>query len=911
MKKILFTWLLLFFAFFTFGQTAGIEGLITTSEGNPAVGAYVSLSGTNQSLQTTEDGKFIFENLKLGDYQLIVTLAGYDNYFSEFVTVEEGKVSNIGTIQLTLSGGDNGSDVVIVNADDLNSEQGSENISSLLNGSNDVFLNSASYSLGPMRFRIRGYDSENTEISINGASMENMETGRTYWSNWGGLNHVTKYKNVSFGLEASDNTFGNIGGSTDIEMIPSKYRKGLQLTYSLTNRSYRNRAIMTYSTGLMPNNWAVTVSGSRRWANEGYVEGSFYDSWGYYLGVEKKLSNQTFVFNVFGSPTKRGKAGGSTQDMYDITGNNFYNPYWGYQGDKKRNSRIAILHMPTAILSHYWDINESMKLNTTIAVRAGKNGSTALNWYSADDPRPDYYRFLPSYSTNAESADAVEESLANDPNYSQINWAQLYYANENSFTSITNVDGTGETVEGKMSQYIIEERRYDEFYGSFNTTLTKKFNDEMKLDFGLQHKQFVGKNFKVVNDLLGGDFWYDIDKYAEREPASTDESSQSNLEQPNHVVYENDIFGYNYNSNVQESKVWTQYTLDTRKFNFYLSGYGSYTSMWRDGKMQNGKFPDNSLGQSEHLNFVDYGVKTGLMYKINGRNFVFGHAGYLTKAPTFRNAYISPRTRDNVIDNLTSQKIMSADIGYSLRAPRIKASFNAFYTTFEDQTQIMSFYHDGYRNFVNYAMSGINKTHQGLEAAIEGEIFTGFSAYAVTSLGYYRYTSRPTVSVTVDNSSEILAEDRTVYVQNFLVDGTPQTAGSFGLKYRSGSYWFFGVNANYIDDTYLSFNPERRTEDAVEYVIPDSDLWNDIILQEKLPSGYTIDASIGKSFRFDYKYYLSINLSANNILDNQNIITGGYEQLRYDVADKDPDKFQPKYFYLYGRQFYLNVSFRF
>ncbi len=914
MKKILITWLLLVFGYLSFGQTSEIEGVIRLADNSPAVGATVSLSGTNITIQTDENGTFVFKNLKAGSYQIIVVMQGYETYFSDFLKVSDNSINAVAQIKLNAIDVGQGSGVSVINADDLNNEQGSENVSALLHGSRDVFLNSASYSLGPMRFRIRGYDSEFTEISINGVDMKNMENGRTYWSVWGGLNNVTKYKNITFGLDAADNTFGNIGGVTDITMRPTKFRKGLQLTYSMTNRSYRNRAIVTYNSGLLKNNWAFSFSGSRRWADEGYVEGTFYDAWGYYIGIEKQLPKHTLVLNVFGAPSKRGKQGASVQEMYDLTGNVYYNPYWGYQNGKKRNSRVASMHLPTAMFTDYWKITNSLSLQSSLAVRFGRNGATALNWYSAPDPRPDYYRNLPSYITNDESAEEVANSLSNpnDINYAQINWAALYYTNENSYGVVEDVDGVaGKTVSGKMGQYMIEDRRYDQFYANFSTMLTKYFSDQNKLDVGFNQKYFVGKNFKEVNDLLGADYWLDIDKYAERDLAESENAEQSNILQPNHVVYEGDVFGYNYNANVRETKLWSQYSLDLKRFNAYLGGYVSYTTTFRDGKMKNGKFPDSSYGKSKKNNFFDYGAKIGLLYKINGRNFLYAHGAYLTLAPTFRNSYISPRTRDNVIDNLSSQKITSTDIGYSYRAARLKVSLKAFYTKFMNQTKIMSFYHDGYRNFVNYAMHGIDKTHQGIEMAVDGEIFTGFSAYGVTSLGYYRWTSRPTVSVTVDNSAEVLADNKPVYAKNFLVSGTPQTAASVGLRYKTGSYWFFNVNANYVDHIFLSFNPERRTADAVPYEYQGSALWNSIINQERLPKGYTLDLSIGKSFRFDYKYYLNFNLSVNNVLNNKKIITGGYEQLRYDVEDKNPDKFPPKYYYLYGRQFYLNVSFRF
>ncbi len=920
MKKFLLIWLLIIPSLFTIAQNAKIQGYITNPDGTPAVGAVVILNDKNISVnptsalkvQTDEKGFYIFENIKAGDYQIVVVLENHDNYFSEKITVTENQITKIDPIKLTASATtQNNEGTAIVNSDDLNNELGSENISPLLSGSRDVFLNTASFSLSSFRFKIRGYESEYTDILINGVNMSNLETGGTYFSNWGGLNAATKNKSVTFGLDPMHLNFGNVGGTTNIELGPSKIRKGLQLTYSMTNRTYRQRAMITYSTGLLPNNWGFSFAGARRWANEGYIEGTYYDSWSYYMGIEKKIQNHHIILNVFGAPTKIGKSGPSTQEMYDIVGNNFYNPYWGYQNGEKRNSRVSNTHEPIAILTHTWEINESTKLTTSALYRTGRNGSTALNWYNAPDPRPDYYRNLPSYITNEEEADYQEYALMNDSDYNQINWAYLYETNRNSFATIENVDGVaGSNVSGTMAQYIVEERRYDQNFYTANTTLNKQFTDDIRLDFGLNYRNFTAKNFKVVNDLLGADFWYDVDKYAETDFADPD-SAQSNLLEPNNVVYVNDVFGYNYNAHITDGKAWTQIYFDTKRINFFIAGFGSYTEMWREGLMQNGKFPDNSYGDSEHLTFIDYGAKTGLVFKINGRNYIHGHAAYLTQAPTFRNSYISPRTRDNVVSNLVSEKIMSADIGYSLKAPKIKATFNAFYTTFEGQTKIMSFYHDSYRNFVNYAMNGINKTHQGLEFAIDGQLFIGFNAYAVASLGYYRYTSRPEVSITVDNSAELLTENKIVYCQNFLVSGTPQTAGTVGIKYRTGSFWFFDVSANYVDDIYLDFNPERRTAEAIEYINPEteSDLWHQIVDQEKLPSGYTLNATIGKSFRFQYKYFLNLNLSVSNILDNQNIITGGFEQLRYEY--KNPAKYPPKYFYMYGRQFFLNIGFRF
>ncbi len=901
---------LLFVAFsFSVAQTK-ITGKVVDQQNLPVQGATVQILGTNISTHTDAQGKFVLALNKPGSIQLLVTATGFIDYLTQ-VNVSQGQTIDLGTITMqTLQYQQDDAELEISQDEISQEEMGEENISGLLHGSRDIFLSTAAYNLGMLRFRIRGYDNQYNEVDINGLPMENLDNGRVYWSLWGGLNSVTRFKTSYLGLQRNGMTFGNIGGSTEIDMFPSKFRKGYNVTYSLTNRTYRQRLMFTYSTGLMPNNWALTVAASRRWAVEGYIPGTFYDAWAYYVGLEKQLKKHSLVFNFFGAPIKRGKAGATVQEVYDLMGTHYYNPYWGWQDGKKRNSRVANSHIPVLLFTDVWKIDDKTKLTSSVSVRAGRNGSTALNWYNAPDPRPDYYRYLPSYLTDPLAAQTVAQLFATDSSYNQINWARIYAANKSSYDVIENANGQeGNTVEGYRAQYIIEDRRYDQREYAINTVLNKVVSSNLKVDGGFLARYYVTKNYKKLVDLLGADYWVDVDKYAERDFGSPD-SAQNDIRIPNHIIKEGDIFGYNYDARIINSRTWAQAYLSLPRVDVYGAGYLSYTGFWRVGYMQNGRFPNNSLGKSKVHNFINFGTKVGVTGKITGRHYVVLHAAYMTQAPTFMNSYISPRTRDEVVDNLKSEKIMSIDGGYYLRAPRLKVSVNLFYTQFRDRTRVRSFYHDGYRAFVNYVLTGINTAHQGIEMAIDAKISPALSFNAAGALGYYRYISRPLVTITIDNSSEVLAKDQEVYVKGFLVPGTPQTAGSAGFKYTSSHYWFAGFNVNYVQDNYMDFNPERRTPEAVTYVIPGTDQWKQILYQQKLKGGMTADIYFVKSFKIG-RYFLYLNGSINNIFNNQNIQSGGYEQLRYDSETHDPNKFPPKYYYAFGRQYFINLSLRF
>jgi hypothetical protein len=57
--------------------------------------------------------------------------------------------------------------------------------------------------------------------------------------------------------------------------------------------------------------------------------------------------------------------------------------------------------------------------------------------------------------------------------------------------------------------------------------------------------------------------------------------------------------------------------------------------------------------------------------------------------------------------------------------------------------------------------------------------------------------------------------------------------------------------------------------------------------------------------------FLALNAGVNNILNNKSIITGGFEQLRFDVENKDVNKFPPRLFYAFGLNYFLSATIRF
>ena len=789
----------------------------------------------------------------------------------------------------------------------------SQDVSGLLQSSRDVFVSTAGYTFGAARYHIRGYDNNNLTVMINGVKMNDMEGGRAYWSSWGGLNDATWNKDIRTGIVSSELSFGGIAGVTEINTRPSLFRKQFRFSYSSANRSYRNRIMASYSTGLMKNGWSLVVTGSRRWAQEGYVEGTFYDAWAYFIGVEKRInSSHSLSLVVFGSPNKRGKSGGAVQEAYDLSGSNFYNPYWGYQNGEKRNARVGYYHQPMTMLTHYWKISENTKSQATLSYWFGRGGSTALNWTETDDPRPDYYRYLPSYWNLIDKPDMAEEltkKWQSDKTFRQLNFDNMYFANSKFLFTVNNVDGIeGNDVTGLRSKIILEDRRNDKSEGQFDWKIFSSINDNINISGGINLTLYKGHRFKTVDDLLGGEYWLDVDRFADQDPFVITDVSQNDLNHPNNLVKEGDVFGYDYIANINTQNGFAEADFTYSKVDFYVGLSLSNTTFWRTGNMKNGRFPNHSYGDSKKNNFFNYGLKGGVTYKINGKNYITANGMYMTRAPFFWNSYVSARTRDFVVPNLKSETIYSGDLNYILRTPVIKLRATVYYTQFQDQTWTRSFYHDALHTFVNYSMTGLDQLNTGFELGVEANVSPTWTITAVAAKGQNIYTSRPTATITRDNDAIDLVTGRTIYLKNYYVGGSPQNVASLGLKYSSPKYWFAQVKANYFGGIYLPVNPDRRSEEALAGLYSDDMRVEGILAQEKLDDGFTIDLYGGKSWRINHKYNVGFSLSINNLLGTTDFKMSGYEQLRYDNANIN--KFPPKYYYMYGRTYFLNLYFR-
>ncbi|MGJ7031147.1 TonB-dependent receptor [Niabella hirudinis] len=814
--------------------------------------------------------------------------------------------------------------VILLDESDLY-EGNSAPVSSVLSAGRNPFLAAAAFSFSPLRFRLRGYNNGDA-VYLNGAGFISLDNGSTPFGQWSGLTNIMRARQNAYGLEAADFAFGKPGLNTNIDLRAGAQWVQTQVGYAASNRSYRHRFLLTHGSGFNKKGWAHSYMLSTRYSAEGYVPGTYYRSLSYYAAIDKRINTRNvFSLIAFGAPTENGRQTASVQEAMDLAGTVFYNPAWGYQNGKKRTAAATTTFQPVFMAVHERRPHAQTSWTTTLAYIFGKRKLSGFDWYNAPDPRPDYYRYLPGYYavTQPATAASLRALLSGNPDLLQVNWNRLYEVNRANWVTMRNVSGLpGNDVGGKRSLYILSNRVSDLRRYLINSMYATKLRGGLALAAGISYQYQDNVYYQEVEDLLGGDFWVNVNQYAERDFPNDPGPAQYDLDHPDQLKKEGEPYGYHYRMIAGRATAWGQLRASLNRVDLFFGANAVQTQFYRQGLNRNGLFPGNSYGPSTHQQFMNPGFKTGGTYKLNGRNYFFVNGGFFRTPPFFDNVFISPRTRNTLQEGpLKSETTWSAETGYKLNSPRFKIGLTGYYTQIKDAYDVMSFYHDQYRNFVNYALSGIHTVHFGGEIGAEIKLNTALSFNGAASVGRYYYNSRPYAVVTADNNAEVLAE-QVVYLKNFRVPATPQNACSAGFFFRSPQYWFISLTANYFDNAWLSINPIRRTFAAIGDADPALDgigeLIDQMIKQEKLPASFTLDFFGGWSKRLPRRYtvhkqpvYLVFSIGVNNVLNNTAIRSGGFEQLRFDMEDKDASRFPPKYYYALGLNYYASIMLRF
>ena len=647
MRKLLTFLLVLSLAPALWAQTALKGKILDQSSGKPVVGATVTLANQNISTTTNQNGEFSLLYLEAGDEEVLVEADKFVGTV-EIVQLIDGQTIELPALYLDPDLSAEAQDEIILNLteSELNDDEGrSQDQASSASSANDVFNATTSWAWSSARYRNRGYAALYETNYIEGISFNSAERGQFNFSSMGGLNDASRYKETTQAVEANNFAFGGLGNATNYLMSATNYAQGWKVGVGGTNRNYKALVCATYASGLLNNGWAFAGQLAFRFSpyinQKGIIgEGVDYYSVGYFFSAEKHFGERHKLNIItFGAPTTRGQSAAVTQEVYDLTntynrnqwGWNNYNPYWGYQNGKMRNSRIVHSFDPTLIVGYNFRIDNHQNLHVGLGYHYSLYSNSALSFYNAPDPRPDYYRNLPSFlrdgqidsdgnfiSKNAGGKDFSSFGLTGftDPSgnyvgpsidrdtymslynawtsrdnaYTQIDWDNLYAANYAN--NAANPDGS--------ARYIIERRHNDiqEFTASANYQNTKY--NRLKMIAGLELKESMADHYKTLDDLLGGRQWIDIDPFAERDIAELAENigmtqtdmslvKQNDVWNQNKAIRKGGVFGYDYKIMMYNANAWYQNEWNFHDIDLYYAVQINYSQMQRLTSMLNGR----------------------------------------------------------------------------------------------------------------------------------------------------------------------------------------------------------------------------------------------------------------------------------------------------------------------------------
>ena len=782
-----------------------------------------------------------------------------------------------------------------------------------LHATRDPFLAASSFQFSALHFRPKGLSGNFSTITLNGIPMVDASTGNGLWNLWQGLNTVFRTDENSNEFLQNSFSVTAIGTSSNVDNRASKQKAQTNFDDGFSNRAYTHRIQFTHSSGIQKKGWAFSISAGGYYTSTPNIPGVFQQAYNIYLSVDKVLGKHLISLSAFLSTNQHAKQSYSLKESTDLLGDPLYNSNWGFQHQQIRNANIASQFLPVAMMTHEWKFTNQSYLQTGVSISVGDKNNTGLNWFHAADPRPDYYRYLPSYQTDPILKDWVAKTQKNDINQHQINWDQLYAINRNSYETIEDANGIiGHSISGKMARYLVENRRTDLRRCNLASSYHGRWGNAIMFDMGV-HTSFQDQHYyKTVNDLLGADFFVNWNQFAENESPNNPNAVQFDLKVPNRILQPGDSYGYDYSILHTQTEAWLSTVFSLKRLRFSLAGKIGNSRFWRLGNQMNGLFPDQSLGKSKLNQFLSSGTKLVLNYAINGKQNLYVSVAANKTAPNSDNCFISPATRDTEQENLKDETAYAVDLGYMIQTQNLKIHAVLYYIQSLNGMDILSFYHDAYNSFVNYAISGIGQTHMGYEFGVEAKLNHHFSLVGAATNGRHFFNSRQYAIVTVDNNATEL-ERSIIYAKNYPSINTPQAAYSLSLNMRSNNQWFGNISATLFGHQFLGWNPIRRTAEAIFPIDPLTEKGQQLLQVEKLPAESIINFFLSHSFRWGNEKHkqFSCSISINNLFNQQNIIIAGYEQLRFDFDNKDPIKFPPKFLHANGRNFLLSIHYSF
>lgn len=810
-------------AFVAMAQGTITGKIVDANTGDPLIGATVMVEGTTQGCVADVNGEFSLQVSKKGNVILLFRFVGYESLTK---TVNLNKNQKLGEIRMIESSV--GLDEVMVSAsyvtadrstpiayssiepEALETKLGNKEFPSVLKSTPSIYTTDNGGGYGDSRVTLRGFDTDNIGVLINGVPINGMENGKVYWSNWAGLSDVTKYMQVQRGLGASKLGLSSVGGTINIITQTTDAQMGGSVYYGIGNDGYEKMAF-SVSTGLLKNGWAISLSGSRT-EGDGYFKGGEFLGWNYFVNVSKKINDaHRLSFTAFGAPQKHNQRGNKAliEDYRKHRDGIRMNTSYGYINGQVVPTGYGYneYHKPQMSLNHFWNINDHSNLSTAVYVSKSTGGGKRVYGDDKNRLQYDYQTGRPYAETSLTPEGLIDyESVMRD-NAASVNGSSVV------FTMETNAH---------------------DWYGLLST-YTNNLSESLCLTAGIDGRYYKGYHYAEITDLLGGEYFIDNNiKYRE----------------PNRQLFVGDKVNYHNIGNVMWLGGFVQAEITKALYSAFLSASVSDQSYRRKDEGKYGKYSTNKTlpVTTSWQHFVPVSVKAGFNYKIGGFQNVFVNAGYVTKAPLMNNVFIN--NSNEVQKDAKYEKIVTAEIGYGLSLEKFNLNFNGYYTKWMDKSVTKSIGNE------KATIPNIDAIHMGIELEASYKPCSTLDFKAMFSLGDWKWGDD--VMFDLYNDQQELIGSFNAYIKDLHVGNAAQTTASLMGTWEPLPKFRIGVDWNYFGRNYADFDPTLRNSASDR-----SDAW-------KMPEYSTLDANVSYKFKIGKlgaKFYCNVN----NILDKEYI----------------------------------------
>ena len=780
---------------------------------------------------------------------------------------------------------------------------GNQEITEVLNTTPSVYATKSGGGFGDGGITMRGFESRNIAVMVNGMPVNDMEGGAVYFSNWTGLSDVTSTIQVQRGLGSSKLAIASVGGTMNFITRAADMKKGGVVRIGVANNDY-HKASFSYNTGKTENGWSTSFLMSRT-AGSYYVRNTDFESYAYYfaLGFEPNKKHN-FQFTITSSPQWHDQRSYTSriQDYIDYNpdhdGNPYrqYNPDFGYYTDAS-GRRIALSNKsnfyakPVMMLNWDWNITPKSKLSTVLYASNGRGGGTGdLGEVGG---------------VRGQNVTAYRDTSG------FINYDAIFAANA---AIDANTAGAKHTLVRRAAM------NSHNWYGIL-ANFQHKINDNWNFSIGTDDRYYYGYHYQMLTHLYGANGYKDasdrnispkiVTRVHDYKNLSWNPFGGKTLGQEEHIGYSNDgeVLWYSGFGQVEFSKnnfsAFVQGSISNQAYrridNFVVDGVTT-----QQGQVVNRK--------TSFKNLIGYNVKGGANYNINENHNVFANVGFYSKQPFMSAVY--PNNQQVVNPNLTNEKIFSAEVGYGFRSPKFNANLNLYRTEWKDRwaripNQTFTDPITGARVRGYSEISGITQVHMGVEVDATYKPVKFLELQGMFSYGDYRYKGNATgADFDESNNPVTTTGNTTLYLDQVKVGGSgnssiPQLTASLGATVKPISDLSIYGTWRFVGNLYSAVN----TND-----------YKTVARQEqgalRLPDYNLLDLGVSYKLRLrERSQYFTFGANVYNVIDTYYI-----SDASTSLRDGDPDATGIKYkgidtgnkvFFGAGRTWSASVAFNF